>query len=54
MNDLEILTEMCCEINNLLEQFYKKGAITKETYEEHTRLKLYFLQNPNKFSVKAE
>ena len=54
MKDFEILADMCLEINDLLDQLYRKGIITKETYEEHTRVKLRFLQSLNKFSVKDE
>ncbi len=44
MKELEILAQMCIEVNELLGQLYEKGSITRETYEEHTRLKLHFLQ----------
>ena len=54
MKDLDILAEMCLEVNNLLDQLLENGVITKETYEEHTRLKLHFLQNLDKYTAKDD
>jgi len=54
MKNLKILADMCLEVNNLLDQLYKKGIITKETYEEHTRLKLHFLKNWDRLSLEDE
>ena len=51
MKEIEILTDMCIEFNRLLYQLYQNGKITRETYVEHTRLKLIFLRNLNKISV---
>ena len=45
MKDLNILADMCVEVNKLLHQMYEKGVITKEIYEDHIRLKLNFLQD---------
>jgi len=54
MKDLKILADMCLEVNNLLDQLYEKGIITKETYEEHTRLKLHFLKNLDRLPLEDE
>lgn len=45
MKEIELLTEMCLKINDLLRQLYQNGQITKEVYLEHTRMKYYFLNN---------
>lgn len=47
MKDLEILADMCLEVKKLLDRLYEKGIITKETYDDHTRVKLHFLQSVN-------
>jgi hypothetical protein len=42
--DEKIVADLCVKSIELLHRIYLKGEITKETYMEHTKVKLDFLQ----------